>query len=175
MKSIKEIDCRVVRERNGEVSILLGYPMENLVDMFSDMLEEPKENVRSWLRRELVPMSIQDLERLATVVNKALEVATMVKVAQDYSITVQDADCDCVEVSEAVEIINQIDDECLIIPIEKPQAPKGKDLIAAIDLVGTPGDPVVIAMNAPPTEEVQPDDIREDEMQAHEDAGKEVD
>ena len=97
MKSIKDIDCRVVRERNGEVSILLGYPMENLVDMFADMLEEPKENVRSWLRRELVPMSVKDLERLASVVNKALEVANMVKVAQDYSITVQDADCDCIE------------------------------------------------------------------------------
>lgn len=96
-KSIKDIDCRVVRERDGRVSVMLGYPMENLAQMFSDMLEEPIENVRGWLRRELVPMTIEDLERLALVVNKALEVAKMVKVAQDYSVTVQDADCDCVE------------------------------------------------------------------------------
>lgn len=131
MKSIKDIDCRVVRENNGEVSILLGYPMENLVDMFSDMLEEPKENVRSWLRRELVPLTLKDAERLILCLTAAHNLAQEIKVAQDFSVQVMTADCECEEVW-----------------------PEG--LI-------------------PETDEVQPDDIRKDEMQAHEDAGKEVD
>lgn len=97
-KTIKDIDCRVIRERDGNVSILLGYPMENLVDMFSDMLEEPPENVRSWLRRELVPLTVNDLKRLHGVLGKALEVANLVEEAQGWGVTVQDADCDCIEV-----------------------------------------------------------------------------
>lgn len=122
MKSIKDIDCRVVRENNGEVSILLGYPMENLVDMFSDMLEEPKDNVRSWLRRELVPMTLEDLNRLVLCLTKAQQLAEDIKTAQDYNVRVVTNDCDCVEVSEAAEVINLLDAECLIIPIDKPWA-----------------------------------------------------
>lgn len=99
-KTIKDIDCRVVREKDDQVSVLLYFPQEHLAQMFSDMLEEPVENVRGWLEREHTPLSLADVERLSMVLDKALEVANMIKDAQNYSITVQDADCECVEVFE---------------------------------------------------------------------------
>lgn len=97
-KTIKDIDCRVVRERDDQISILLAFPMEQLAQMFSDMLEEPIENVRGWLMREHTAMTLGDAHRLYSVISKAIEVAELIQTAQEYSVTVQDADCDCTEV-----------------------------------------------------------------------------
>lgn len=99
-KDIKDIDCRVVREKDDQVSIMLAFPMEQLAQMFSDMLEEPIENVRGWLRREHTAMTLEDASRLMQALQKALQVAHMIKAGQDYNVTVVTADCDCSEVFE---------------------------------------------------------------------------
>ena len=89
-----------MREKDDQVSVMLYFPQEQLVQMFSAMLEEPVEHVRGWLKREHTSMTVEDAERLAKVLQKAIEVAHLIRHAQDYSVSVVTADCDCSEVFE---------------------------------------------------------------------------